>query len=130
MRWLKALVMVLAALIALAIGLLGYGFTKRAEDPNWRLFSITKTTSSPKRRLDPTATAATASFPAQASSGTPSAAPWGDLNLGLASECRVAQIRTEGNRLVLSVEPSGPCRRIVIINMDTGHLIGTVRPRP
>ena len=129
MRWLKALVMVLAALIALAIGLLGYGFIKRAEDPNWRMFSVNKTTSSPKLNFDATATAATASFPPQASSGTPTAAPWGDLELGLASECRIAQVSTEGNRLVLSVAPSGPCRRIMIINMDTGHVMGTVRPR-
>ena len=130
MRWLKALVIVLAALITLAIGLLGYGFIKRTEDPHWRLFSVTKTPNAPKVEEQPAAPAATASAPAQSPQGAPNAAPWGDLQLGLAPECQIAQIRTEGNRLVLSIEPTGPCRRIMIIDMEAGRVLGIVRPRP
>ena len=44
MRWLKSLVIVLAALIALALGLLGYGFLKKSADPGWRLFGSTTMT--------------------------------------------------------------------------------------
>ena len=128
MRWLKALVIVLAALITLAIGLLGYGFIKRTEDPHWRLFSVTKTPNAPKAEEQPSAPAATAS--AQSLLGAPNAAPWGDLQLGLAPECQIAQVRTEGIRLVLSIEPTGPCRRIIIIDMEAGRVLGIVRPRP
>ena len=130
MRWLKALVIVLAALITLAIGLLGYGFIKRTEDPHWRLFSVTKTPNAPKFEEQPAAPAATASAPAQSPLGASNAAPWGDLQLGLAPECQIAQVRTEGNRLVLSIEPTGPCRRIMIIDMKAGRVLGIVRPRP
>ena len=127
MRGLKALVIVLAALITLAIGLLGYGFIKRTEDPHWRLFSVTKTSNATKVKEQP---AATASAPAQSPLGAPNAALWGDLQLGLAPECQIAQVRTEGNRLVLSIEPTGPCRQIMIIDMEAGRVLGIVRPRP
>ena len=130
MRWLKALVIVLAALITLAIGLLGYGFIKRTEDPHWRLFSVTKIPNAPKVEKEPAAPAATASAPAQSPLGTPNATPWGDLQLGLAPECQIAQVRTEGNRLVLSIGPTGPCRQIMIIDMEAGRVLGIVRPRP
>ena len=130
MRWLKALVIVLAALITLAIGLLGYGFIKRTEDPHWRLFSVTNTPNAPKVEKEPAAPAAIASAPTQSPLGTPNAAPWGDLQLGLAPECQIAQVRTEGNRLVLSIGPTGPCRRIMIIDMEAGRVLGIVRPRP
>ena len=75
MRWLKALVIVLAALITLAIGLLGYGFIKRTEDPHWRLFSFTKTPNAPKVEEQPTAPTATASASAQSPLSAPNAAP-------------------------------------------------------
>ena len=130
MRWLKALVIVLAALITLAIGLLGYGFIKRTEDPHWRLFSVTKPPNAPKVEEQPTAPAATASVPTQSPLSAPNAAPWGDLQLGLAPECQIAQVRIDGNRLVLSIEPTGPCRRIMIIDMEAGRVLGIVRPRP
>ena len=130
MRWLKALVIVLAALIALAIGLLGYGFIKRTEDPNWRLFSVTNIPNAQQAKTEPAAPAATTSVPAQTSPGIPHVEPWGVLELGLASECQIAQVRTDGNRLVLSIEPTGRCRRIMIIDMDAGRVLGTVLPRP
>ncbi len=134
MRWLKALVIVLAAMIALAFGLLGYGFIKRAEDPNWRLFNIAQTRNTQqlaKQPAAPTLTAsASASAPAQSTSGSPNAPPWGALQLGLAKECEIGQIKTEPSRLVLSIGPSGPCRRIIIIDMNMGRVLGTVHPRP
>ena len=130
MRGLKALVIVLAALITLAIGLLGYGFIKRTEDPHWRLFNVTETPNAPKVEEQPAAPAAAAAAPAQSPLNAPNAAPWGDLQLGLAPECQIAQVRTEGNRLVLSIEPTGPCRRIMIIDMKAGRVLGIVRPRP
>ena len=130
MRWLKALVMVLAALIVLAIGLLGYGFIKRTEDPNWRLFSVPKATGLPKLKEGSAVKATTKLARAQSSPGKPSAAPWGELELGLAEKCQITQVGARGNRLVLSIGPSGTCRRIIIIDMDTGQVMGTVRPRP
>ncbi len=130
MRWLKVLVILLTALIALAIGLLGYGFIKRTEDPTWRLFETTKIHGSSKVEVKPASPSATILDPATSSRGALKAAQWDDLKLGLAPECRIAQITAERNRLVLSIEPTGPCRRIMIIDMDVGRVLGTVRPSP
>ena len=128
MRWLKVLVIVLAALIALAIGLLGYGFIKRTEDPNWRLFNTTKIQDLSKVEPKPASRSVTILDADPSSARATNAAPWNDLKLGLAPECRIAQITTERNRLILSIEPTGPCRRIMIIDMDVGRILGTVRP--
>ena len=124
MRWLKALVIVLAALIGLAIGLLGYGFIKRTEDPNWRLFN----TAEIHNRSELGAKSTSPTNPAPLSINAWNTAQWKDLNLGLAPDCRLSQISAEGNRLILSIEPAGPCRRIMIIDMDVGRILGTVRP--
>ncbi len=126
MRWLKALVIVLAALIGLAIGLLGYGFIKRTEDPNWRLFNTAEIHN--PSELGAKSTSPTNQAPSSISAWN--TAQWKDLNLGLAPDCRISQISAEGNRLILSIEPAGPCRRIMIIDMDVGRIQGTVLPRP
>ena len=125
MRWLKALVIVLAALIGLAIGLLGYGFIKRTEDPNWRLFN-TREIQNPSK-LGAKSTSPT--NPAPSSISAWNITQWKDLNLGLAPDCRISQMSAEGNRLILSIEPAGYCRRIMIIDMDVGRVQGTVLPR-
>ena len=120
--WLRALVIVLAALIALAIGLLGYGLIKQAEDPNWRLFDVTQIHGSSKVEAKPGSPLTTILGSARSSTGALNAAQWSDLKLGLAPECRIAQITAERNRLVLSIEPMGPCRQIIIIDMDVGRV--------
>ena len=125
MRWLKALVVVLAVLIGLATGLLGYGFIKRSEDPNWRLFNTAEIHNPSKvgaKSTPPTNLAPSSISPWNI-------AKWKDLKLGLAPECRISQISAEGNRLILSIEPAGSCRRIMIIDMDVGQVQGTVLPR-
>ena len=42
MVWLKSLVIILGVLIFLCLLLLGYGFYKKADNPEWRLFSLTQ----------------------------------------------------------------------------------------
>lgn len=126
MRWLKSLVIVLAALIALALGLLGYGFFKKSADPDWRLFGSTTATAPAATDLAPAGT------PIQS---TPPAAPartWGEINLGLSAECKIDSVQTDGDRLVLTIGaagvPGGTCHRVVVIDTARGRVLGTVRP--
>ena len=121
MKLLKALVIFLTILIALAVGLLGYGFIKRAQDPNWNLFYLPKHSNIPKRdRSEPTLSAPER-FPLT---------PWGRVNLNLPSNCRLSDFRTDGARLYLMTEPVGECQKIMVIEADTGRILGTITPGP
>jgi len=120
MRWLKSLVIVLAALIVVALGLLGYGFVKRTSDPEWRLFA-----QPPAAKPKPAAPAAP-----KPAAAKPEAKPWGEINLGLAAGCRVSSMRPEGDRLYLTIGPDGACARIVIIDTVAGRVLGTIRTGP
>lgn len=120
MRWLKSLVIFLAVLIAMAIGLLGYGFVKRTENPNWRLFGMTETTPQPEQAATPVP---------QTASAEP-ATPWGDISLGLPADCRITAVIPDGQRLYLSVGPDGPCHRLVVIDTNAGRILGAMRPGP
>ena len=121
MKLLKALVIFLTILIALAVGLLGYGFIKRAQNPNWSLFSVPKHSKITKRdRSKPTFSAPK----------RPQLTPWGQINLNLPSNCRLSDFRTDGARLYLMTEPVGECQKIIVIETDTGRILGTITPGP
>lgn len=129
MRWLKSLVIFLAILIAAAVAMLGYGFYKRTGDPDWRLFSVTKT---PPETTSAAAAPTPSAVPA-ASVTVPAKKPatvWGDLALGLPAGCRITGVTPDSGRLYLSIGPDGPCHRVMVIDTDTGRVLGTVRPGP
>ena len=121
MKLLTSLVIFLTVLIALAVGLLGYGFLKRAQDPNWRLFqapkySETQNGDQPK----PTSSAPKNSL----------LTAWGHINLKLPLNCRLSDFKTDGSRLYLMTEPAGECQKIIVIETDTGRVLGTITPGP
>ena len=126
MRWLKSLVIVLAALIALALGLLGYGFLKKSADPGWRLLGSTTMTTPAVSDLAP------AGKPIQSTPPATPARTWGEINLSLGAECKVDGVQTEGDRLYLTIGPAGmpggTCHRVVVIDTTRGRVLGTVRP--
>ncbi len=108
MPLLKSVVIGLAVLIFLGLGLLAYGFIQKANNPDGRLLS---------------------SAPAPA---TDAAAwkPFGTLKLGLPEGCVIARVRPDGNRAYLTIGPSGACNRIVVIDIATGRILGTIKPGP
>ena len=121
MKLLKSLVIFLTILIALAVCLLGYGFFKRAQDPNWRLFKALKYSKTQERdRLE---TPRSVLEKSQLKS-------WGHVNLNLPSNCRLSDFRTDGSRLYLMTEPAGECQKIIVIETDTGRILGTITPSP
>lgn len=109
MRWLKGLVVVLAAMIVTAVGLLGYGFVKSTGDPEWRLFGGAVKVTAPAA---PTA---------------PAIEPWGDLSLGLPAGCRIVAVEPRRRLAYLTVGPDGDCHRLVIVDVVRGRVVGTVR---
>ena len=121
MKLLKSLVIFLTILITLAVCLLGYGFFKRAQDPNWRLFNALKYSKTQDRdRLE-----SSRSVPEKSQLES-----WGHINLNLSSNCRLSDFRTDGSRLYLMTGPAGECQKIIVIETDTGQTLGTITPSP
>ncbi len=100
----KALVIGLGVLIILSFGLLIYGF-------------MTKLTGSATK---PAATAG----PVQPVAG------FGQARLPLPPECRVEDIRPDGERLYVRTGPAEVCERIVVLDAATGNHLGTIVIRP
>lgn len=109
MRALKALVIGMAVLIVLVMGLMAYGLTKKASDPDFTFFDF-----------------AGEAAPAAAESAP--SAPFGDILLPLPPGCRIEDMRPDGGRLFLRVgPPEGACPRIVVIDLSTGKVLGNVK---
>jgi len=104
MQMLKGTVVGLGVLIVLAGGLLAYGLYQKSQDPGWRLFS---------------------SAPAPSPSASK---PFGVINLDLPEGCVIARVRPDGERAYLTIGPSGACNRIVVVNIATGRVLGTIQP--
>ena len=121
MGLLKALVFFLTTLIAFAIGLLGYGLIKQSENPNWRLFGAPKNIGSTKQE----------SSESHLSKGQPpTILPWGESNLNLSPNCYISDSQADGLWLFLTIHPIGQCHRVVIIDLNTGRVLGSIIPSP
>lgn len=106
MHLMKSIVIGLAVLIFLGLGLLGYGFVQKANNPDWRLFS-------------PSSSAAPATGKA-----------FGDLNLDLPAGCVIARVRPDGNRAYLTIGPGGDCNRVIVVDTIRGRVLGTFKAHP
>ncbi|MDA0306991.1 MAG: hypothetical protein O3B76_12040 [Proteobacteria bacterium] len=106
MQLLKGTVIGLGVLIMLAGGLLAYGLYQKSQDPGWRLFS---------------------SVPAPAP-GPSASKPFGAVNLNLPEGCVIARVLPDGERAYLTIGPSGACNRIVVVDITTGRVLGTIQP--
>ena len=100
MRALKALVIVMGVLILAGMGLVGYG--------------IVKHTAIPER-------------PAQSAAA---ARPYGPVELALPSGARIARTRTSGERLIVELELASGGERLLVLDLATGGLVGTIDLKP
>ena len=121
MQALKGLVVGLGLLIVIGVVLLGYGFYVKFRNEDATLF---------KRTADgvPSVTAPIAGDATNAAS--PPAAGFGEARLDLPEGCTVAEMHPGGHRLYLRTGPAGLCERIVIIDVATGGVLGTLVVRP
>jgi len=106
MQALKALVYGMGVLIVLAFLLLAYGFYTRITDPNSELFKDNDQ-----------------SPPAQ---GTVASTPMGEIRVPLPDGCTIVEMHPYGQRLYLRTGPAGTCERVLIVDLSTGQLLGTM----
>jgi hypothetical protein len=104
MAMLKTLVVVMGFMIIAGVGLLGYGIYQKANNPDFTFFST-----------EPETTAA-----------EPAKTGLGDVSVSLPQGCSIVDMRPDGQRLFLRIGPSGPCERVVVIDLDSGAVMGTV----
>ena len=133
MRWLKSLVIVLGFLIAGGVVLLAYGFVKKTQNPDWRLSDIFRDTPAASARK------AAPAMPAVTPAPTPTPAPqpvmpappqaFGDVNLGLETNCVVVDVAPAGERAYLTIGPPGPCHRVIVVDVTDGKVLGTIHLR-
>ena len=57
--------------------------------------------------------------------------PFGQLNLNLPAGCAIVTTVPDGRRLFLTIGPAGtPCRRIVVVDVETGTVLGSIVEQP
>ncbi len=125
MRWLKSLVIVLGLLIVAGVLLLGFGFYKKTADPDWRLFGqktppvvaetpiIEPPVLAPPAPQEPTRLKA-----------------FGNITLNLPLACVITKIEPQRPYLYLEIGPTPNCNRIIVVDLEKGMVLGTIKPQP
>jgi hypothetical protein len=103
MRALKALVIGMGILIVLAFGLLIYGLVKRSAGP------------------EAAGASSTASGPCH---------PFGPVAISLPPGARIVDTRTDQGRMILQLELAGGVRRLLVLDLSNGALVGSFELTP
>ncbi|MCP5365152.1 MAG: hypothetical protein H6905_08005 [Hyphomicrobiales bacterium] len=106
MQALKTLVYGMGILIVLAILLLTYGFYTRITDPNSRLFK-NDDESPPAEEAE-------------------SSSLQGEIRVPLPEGCTIVEMHPYGQRLYLRTGPVGSCERVLIVDLSSGQLLGSL----
>jgi len=118
MRWLKFIVILLGLLIVGGAALIGYGFFKKSTQPDWRLFG---------NSAPPSATSPVISEKFAPRGPLP---VFGDVTLAMAPGCFIDSVLPRGRRLYLTLGPKESCRRIIVVDVTNGRILGTVSAAP
>jgi hypothetical protein len=120
MQALKGLVVGLGILIVVGFVLLIYGFYANFSKPGFKVVATKGGEAS-----------------AQAGASAPDARPaprgtegFGETRIGLPDGCTVVEMRPDGNRLYLRTGPAGLCERILVVDPDSGRVLGTLVVKP
>jgi hypothetical protein len=125
MQALKALVAGLGILIIVGVGVIGWGLYRKATDPQFSFFGPAP---APQSGVPAVAGPGDTAPPA-APAPSAAAVPFGAAVLGLADGCTIADIRPDGKRLYVLVDPAAGCPRIVAVDADSGRVLGTFTER-
>jgi len=112
MQPLKGLVIVMGILIALGLTVVGYTIVKRSSEGE-----------APRRGH-----IAAERAPSVAAASVPS--PYGPLTLALPAGARILHVTPAGRRLVVELELAGGGERILVIELETGALLGSIDLKP
>lgn len=125
MQALKGLVVGLTILIVFAMTVIAYGLYRKADDPDFKFFSFGGGEST-------TDAAGPAALPSPVA-GAPTAQPraFGEAMLSLPKGCTIAAVSGDGARMFLKIGPAGgACERVIIVNANSGALLGTLKVAP
>ena len=120
----------MALLIAAGMALFAYGLYQKIADPEFTFFPDDTGDGAPAST--PTAAPAPAPTPAPAAPAPRPAAPgtFGTIAVPLPEGCVLARVIPEGGRLYLRIGPAGRCERVVVVDVATGSVLGTITVGP
>ena len=122
MRWLNSLVIFLGLLIVSCITLIGYGFYKKTQTPDWKLWQLLNE-KSPEQILEKSSKSKSHSQP-PISTHTSN---FGHINLDLPNECEIKNVGSHDKTLYISIGPTGICQRIILLDLGNGKIKGTIK---
>lgn len=103
MRALKALVIVMGVLIVAGTAVVGYTIVKRSTVP---------------------------ATPMPAAGSAVAKTPFGPVELALPPGARILRTDAEGGRLLVELELPGGGRRVLVVDLASGALVGTIDLKP
>ena len=112
MAALKGLVMVMAVLIVVTAGAIGYGLYMKSSDPNFTFFG--------------SGTPEAASGPTPPSMIGPSALSFGEVGIVLPRGCAIADMKPQGALLYVRLGGGDGCQRVVVVDTERGAVRGSV----
>ncbi len=136
MRVLKGLVIGMGLLIAAGMALFAYGLYQKISDPEFTFFAGEPGDRAPAAvpaaspAAVPAASPAAATTPAPAPAAVAPPAAFGTIAVPLPAGCSLARVIPEGDRLYLRIGPAGRCERVVVVDVATGSVLGTIAVRP
>lgn len=104
----------MALLIAVGMALFAYGLYQKIADPEFTFF--------PAETGDGPPVTAVPRLPAPGDFGT--------IAVPLPEGCVLARVIPEGDRLYLRIGPAGRCERVVVVDVATGSVLGTITVGP
>ncbi len=114
-------------LIAAGMAVFAYGLYQKIADPEFTFF--------PAEPVDAPPVAAAPPVPAE--SQVPAAPPvsaapaaFGTITVPLPEGCVLARVIPEGGRLYLRIGPAGRCERVVVVDVASGSVLGTIAVSP
>ncbi|MBC8268788.1 MAG: hypothetical protein H8E36_08575 [Rhodospirillaceae bacterium] len=124
MQALKGLVVGLTILIIVAMTVIAYGLYRKADDPDFKFFSLGGD-KAPEEATQP----AIVPSPAAQPGALPKA--FGEVMLSLPEGCVIASVTGDGTRMFLKIGPAGDtCERVIIVDATSGALLGTLKVAP
>ncbi len=121
---LKGLVIGMGVLIVIGMAVFAYGLYQKITDPEFTFFAAEPGDGAPA------SASASASAPPPAPAPAPPGAAFGTIAVPLPEGCVLARVIPEGDRLYLRIGPAGRCERVVVVDVATGSVLGTIAVQP
>ncbi len=120
MQVLKGLVIGMGLLIAAGMAVFAYGLYQKIADPEFTFFPAEPGDAPPVPAAPPLSVAPR----------LPAPGAFGTIAVPLPEGCIRARVIPEGDRLYLRIGPAGRCERVVVVDVATGSVLGTITVGP